>query len=62
MEEAAYLAFEGCGISQREIGEYFKINQSAVSQAIGRLEKKWKERAGEKAKWLQWAQGREGQK
>ncbi len=55
MEEAAYLAFEGCGISQREIGVYFGKNQSAVSQAIRRLEMKWKEQPGEKEKWFRWA-------
>lgn len=53
MEEAAYLAFEGCGISQREIGSYFGINQSAVCHAIRRLERTWKERSGEKEEWFQ---------
>jgi REP element-mobilizing transposase RayT len=33
MEETAYLAFEAGKKSQREIGEYFGINQSAVSLA-----------------------------
>jgi REP element-mobilizing transposase RayT len=59
MEEAAYLAFEGCGISQKEIGIYFGINQSAVSQAIRRLEMKWKELPGEKEKWFRWARRQE---
>ena len=57
IEEAAYLAFEGCGISQREIGDYFQIQQSAVSHAIHRLERKWKEEPEEKEKWFRWAQG-----
>ena len=55
MEEAAYLAFEGCGISQKEIGIYFGINQSAVSQDIRRLEVKWKEQPEEREKWFRWA-------
>jgi REP element-mobilizing transposase RayT len=53
-EEAAFLATEACGISQKKVGDYFGLKQSGVSRAVKRLEKKWSEAPHLKEKVISW--------
>jgi REP element-mobilizing transposase RayT len=55
LEEAAFLATEACGISQKKVGEHFGLKQSGVSRAVRRLEKKWNRAPHLRDKVFAWA-------
>lgn len=55
MEEAAYLATEGAGKTQREVGEYFGVDQAAISQSVKRIKVRWGKDVAAKKEFSKWA-------
>jgi putative transposase len=53
--EAAYIGVEYSGMSQKEVGDYFKLDQAAISIAIKRLREKWGAGEGSEAGLARWA-------
>ena len=55
MAEVAYLLMEYGSIRGRKIAEFFEVDASAISQARGRLERRWEEEPGGQNKLTSWA-------
>jgi putative transposase len=55
IEEAAYLATEGAKKTQREVGEYFEVDQAAISQSVKRIQEKWVKETSKMKDFLKWA-------
>jgi REP element-mobilizing transposase RayT len=55
MAEAAFIGVEYSGLSQKEIGDHFGLDQAAISMALKRLKQKWVNEEGAEAALAQWA-------
>jgi putative transposase len=57
MAEAAYLAAEGCGETQRKIADFFNVEPTTINKGLKRLREEWDEKPDEEKKLFEWASG-----
>ncbi len=55
MAEAAYLAVEGCLLTQKKVAEYFQVEPTTISKGLRRLEQEWQKSPEDKRELEMWA-------